>query len=206
MSRIFIHIIDNFQKICYHILSKQDTIIEKGFKMNEILNNILTRRSIRRFNQKKIIPNEELENIVTAGMFAPTARNRQLTLFTVVTNKEIIMKLANAVGKALQMSNYDFYMPTAIIITSCPRESKFVKEDTSCALENMFLYAHSIGVGSVWINQLVVTCDDSGVREILNELEIPADHVCGGMAALGYADEDCSERDLTRKTRVRYFK
>ena len=69
----------------------------------------------------------------------------------------------------------------------------------------MFLYAHSIGVGTVWINQLVVTCDNEKVRAVLNELNIPKDHICGGMASIGYPAEDTSERDLTRRTKVQYF-
>ena len=69
----------------------------------------------------------------------------------------------------------------------------------------MFLYAHSVGIGTVWINQLAVTCDNDCVRKVLNSIDIPGDHVCGGMAALGYPAEDCSERDLTRKTKARYF-
>ena len=173
--------------------------------MNAIFDNILTRRSIRKFDKSKKIEQKDLEAIATAGTFAPTARNRQLTLFTVVSNEKLIEKLAKAVGEALDNPSYDFYKPTAIIITSAPRDSKFVKEDTSCALQNMFLYAHSIGVGTVWINQLVVTCDNEKVRAVLNELNIPKDHICGGMASMGYPAEDTSERDLTRRTKVQYF-
>ena len=173
--------------------------------MNDVLQNIITRRSIRAFDQSKSIPEEELHNIVTAGMFAPTARNRQLTLFTVVSNQEIINNLKNAIGEALGVQNYTFYSPKAIIITSVPRDSKFVREDTSCALQNMFLYAHSVGIGTVWINQLVVTCDNEKVRKVLTSLDIPADHICGGMVSMGYPAEDVSERDITRKTKVRYF-
>ena len=62
--------------------------------MNAILENILNRRSVRSFIKGKKVPNEELENIVTAGMFAPTALNLQPVLFTVVTNTEKIQKLA----------------------------------------------------------------------------------------------------------------
>ena len=178
---------------------------QRGVTMNDIMENILSRRSIRSFIDGKKIPKEVLEDIVTAGMFAPTARNRQPVLFTVVADKTKILKLAKAVGKAVGMpEGYDFYSPEAIIITSCPSESRFVKEDTSCALENMFLYAHSVGVGSVWINQIVPACNDAEVRAILNEFEIPEDHVCGGIAALGYPAHR-SEMDLTRKCKAHYI-
>ena len=173
--------------------------------MNEIMENIVTRRSVRSFISGKKIEVNELQNIVTAGMFAPTARNRQPVLFTVVADKSIIRALSIAVANALELGNdYNFYDPEAIIITSCDRESKFVKEDTSCALENMFLYAHSVGIGSVWINQLQVSCDNDKVRALLSKLNIPDSHVCGGMMALGYHAEQ-TEKDLTRKCKANYF-
>ncbi len=173
--------------------------------MNAILENILNRRSVRSFIKGKKVPKEELENIVTAGMFAPTALNLQPVLFTVVTNTEKIQKLAKAIAKAMDRGeNYDFYAPEAIIITSCDRTARFIKEDTSCALENMFLYAHSVGIGSVWINQPVVCCDDQGVREVLNEFNIPESHVLGGMMALGYPATQ-NEKDLTRKCKANYI-
>jgi len=172
--------------------------------MNAVYENILSRRSIRSFVSGKKIPREELERIVTAGMFAPTALNLQPVLFTVVTNTDKIQRLAKAVGKALDRGEgYDFYAPEAIIITSCAREARFNKEDTSCALQNIFLYAHSVGIGSVWINQLVVCCDNPEVRAILTEFGVPENHVCGGMAALGYIQKG-SDRDLTRKCRANY--
>ena len=173
--------------------------------MNEILENIITRRSVRAFDQQKMVEKKLLEDIVTAGMFAPTARNRQLTQFTVVAKAELIQKLAKAVASALNISeDYNFYNPTAIILTSCPNDSKFIKEDTSCALQNMFLYAHSVGLGSVWINQPVVCCNDPKVREILTQLGVPENHNLGGMMALGYPNQDLSDRDLTRRSKVVY--
>ena len=172
--------------------------------MNAIMDNILTRRSVRSFVSGKKISQDVLRDIVTAGMFAPTALNRQPVLFTVVTDKEKIQRFAKAVGKAAGKGDgYNFYDPEAIVITSCDRESRFVKEDTSCALENMFLYAHSVGVGSVWINQPLTVCDDKAVREILSSFGIPESHVLGGMAALGYPAE-MPEKDLTRKCKMNF--
>lgn len=172
--------------------------------MNEVMENILTRRSVRSFIAGKKIPENVLRDIVTAGMFAPTALNRQPVLFTVVTDTVKIQQFAKVVGKASgKTEGYNFYNPEAIVITSCDRESRFVKEDTSCALENMFLYAHSVGIGSVWINQPLTVCDDKEVRKVLDFFDIPSSHVLGGMAALGYPTEQ-PEKDLTRKCRMNF--
>lgn len=55
------------------------------------------------------------------------------------------------------------------------------------ALENIFLAAHALGVGSVWINQLRDFCDVPEVRALLHEYGVPDGHAVYGSAALGYA-------------------
>ena len=85
--------------------------------MNLVLENILSRRSIRSFVKGKKVPQQELENIVTAGMYAPTALNLQPVLFTVVTNTEKIQRLAKAIAKAMDRGEgYDFYAPEASFV------------------------------------------------------------------------------------------
>ena len=60
--------------------------------------------------------------------------------------------------------------------------------DCACAIENMFLAAQSLGIGSCWINQLGTTCDDPEVREFITALGVPANHKVYGCVALGYPD------------------
>ena len=154
--------------------------------MNEVIRNLLTRRSVRKFTDKKI-PREELDILLKVALAAPSGMNKQTWQFTAVTDTEKIQKLAAVVGKALDRENYDIYKPAALIIPSNLRESAWGMEDNACALENIFLAAHSLGIGSVWINQLRHCCDEPEVRAILTEWGIPEDHVIYGIAALGYS-------------------
>ena len=48
--------------------------------MNEVIKNILGRRSVRKFIEKEI-PKGDLEQIVTAGIHAPSGMNKQLWHF-----------------------------------------------------------------------------------------------------------------------------
>lgn len=153
--------------------------------MNEVMNAILTRRSIRGFSDKQISI-DTLNDILKAAIYAPSGMNQQTWNFTAVCNREKIQKLADAVGKELNRENYDFYNPAVLILPSNERESIWGKEDNACALQNIFLAAHSFGIGSVWINQLQNICDKPAIRTILNEFEIPKQHVIYGAAALGY--------------------
>jgi nitroreductase len=148
---------------------------------------ILTRRSIRQFTNQPI-GNEALQSIVEAALHAPSGRGLKTWKFTVITKKELIRKLADAIGAELGRDGYNMFDPTVLIIPSNLRDSRFGMEDNACALENIFLAAHSFGIGSVWINQIRDICDTDRIRTILNEFHIPADHVIYGMAALGYPD------------------
>lgn len=154
--------------------------------MNAVMENLLTRRSIRAFENKEI-PREELDQILRAAQYAPSAMNRQTWQFTVLCSRPRIQELAAAVGKALGRENYTMYEPQVIIITSNLRDARFGIDDNACALENIFLAAHSFGIGSVWINQLRDACDDPEVRRILRDMGIPDNHAAYGIAALGYA-------------------
>lgn len=154
--------------------------------MNTVMENLLTRRSIRAFEDREI-PREKLDQILKAAQYAPSAMNRQTWQFTAVLNRTKIQELAEAIGKALGRDNYNMYEPQAIIITSNLRDARFGIDDNACALENIFLAAHSFGIGSVWINQLRDACDDPYVRQMLRDFGIPDDHTTYGIAALGYA-------------------
>ena len=153
--------------------------------MNPVIENLLTRRSVRAFQEKEI-PEAQLEQILEAARYAPSAMARQTWKFTAVVNREKIQKLAAAMSAELGRSGYDMYSPQVLILPSNEVDSKFGRDDNACALENIFLAAWSFGIGSVWINQLRDICDRPAIRGILTEWGIPANHVVYGMAALGY--------------------
>lgn len=171
--------------------------------MNEVMNAILSRRSTRKFTDEPI-PKDVMTDIVNAALHAPSGKGQQTWQFTVITNKDIINRLTEAIGKELDRAGYDMYRPTAVIMPSNLRDGIWSKEDNACALENIFLAAHSYGIGSVWINQMQNICDRPAIRAILDELGVPADHVVFGMAALGYPDPDAPVRPMKRVGKVVY--
>lgn len=157
--------------------------------MNTVMEHLFTRRSTRAFRPDPL-PMEQLQEIAKAGIYAPSGMGKQTWKITVVVNQDKIRQLAQAVAAELGRDNYDMYQPAALMIPSNLAESKFGKEDNACALENIFLAAHSYGIGSVWLNQLQGICDRPAIRAILTEWEIPEDHVVYGLAALGYAKDE----------------
>ncbi len=167
-------------------------------KTNPVIDAILSRRSTRAFEVKPI-PKEDLEAIVTCGVWAPSAMNRQEWTFIVVNDRERIQNLAAVIGTALDRENYQMYSPEAAIIVGHKKGAQFGREDDGCAMENMFLAAHSLGIGSCWINQLQGICDVPEVRSQLSDLGLPEDYEVHGICILGYGAKEtpAKEREST---------
>ena len=154
--------------------------------MSEVLANIKSRRSIRSFKEDQV-SEEHLNEILTAGLYAPSAKNSQAWQFTVVQDAQKLEKLSKEVGIAIGNPDYHrFYNAPTLILVSFPRGYAFGAADGGTALQNIFLEANALGVGSVWINQLVGNSDVSGIREVLTSFDIPKDHIVLGSAAIGY--------------------
>lgn len=110
---------------------------------NAVIETLMTRRSVRAF-QEKAIPADQLQAILETARFAPSGMGRQTWKFTAVTNREKIQKLAAAISKELGREGYNMYQPEVLIIPSNDVESPFGKEDNACALENIFIAAWSL--------------------------------------------------------------
>ena len=172
--------------------------------MNETMKTILSRRSTRKFTAEPV-SDEIMEQLVEAALHAPSGMGKKTWSFIAITNKDAIRRLAAAIAAQLGREGYDMYDPTALIIPTNQKDSRFGKEDNACALQNVFLAAESFGVGSVWINRLRGMCDAPAIRPILRELGVPDDHVVYGMAALGYPAEG-GTRPYRPCGEVRYIK
>ncbi len=155
--------------------------------MNDVLTNIKTRRSIRKFKDSQV-ERQDLEKILEAGLDAPSARNTQNWQLTVVQGEEKLTDLHKTVARAIGNPDYHkFYNAPTLVLVSTPSDYVHGPFDSSVVLQNIFLAAHSLEVGSVWINQLQDISDNPEVRTVLSDLGVPENHRVYGCAALGYA-------------------
>ena len=84
--------------------------------MNETLENILTRRSIRKY-KKDMLKKETLAMILKAGTYAPTGMNKQSPIIIAVTNQEIRDKLARLNARILGNETSDpFYGAPVVLV------------------------------------------------------------------------------------------
>lgn len=189
---------------------------------NPVLDCILARRSVRSFRQEQI-SDEELNQILQAAVWAPSGSNNQSWLFTVVQNPgqleqlnallrrgflewqpgehEYPAKLGARKRAENEDANFFYHAPTLVIVSNVPGYANAMA-DCSCALQNIFLSAQSLGIGSCWINQFTWLNDSNILREALAELGLPKEHVICGAAALGYPNGQAPKAPARRENTV----
>ncbi len=174
--------------------------------MNETLETIRTRRSVRRFRPEQI-GEDELQLILEAATWAPSGSNNQSWLFTAIQSQTVLAEVNELVRQAAlswvlpadaypaklgcqrsaaNAETFCFHQhtPTLIIASNKPHYDNAMA-DCSCALQNMFLAATSLGLGSCWINAIAWATDYAPLREYLAGMGIPREHVICGSAAVG---------------------
>ncbi len=170
--------------------------------MNDSINNILSRRSIRDFTEEQI-PKEKLDMILQCGYYAPSGHNMQTWRFTVIQDTDEIQALKELISQAAKENDVNFYgfnNPTTLILISNDRRNPNGIQDCSCAAENIMLAANSYGIGSVWNNAIHTLCDVRGIREKLDSYDIPKGHIVCTIIAMGYPKEP--GKLLAKKTNV----
>ena len=170
--------------------------------VNEVVQNILSRRSIRDFTEDQV-PKEILENILQCGYYAPSGHNMQTWKFTVVRSAEKIEQFRQVVEKVAKETKVHFYgfnNPKTIVLVSNDRRNADGIQDSSCAVQNMMLAANSYGIGSAWINALMTICDEPEVREMLKGFGIPDTHIVWSTVVMGYPAK--AGKELAKKTNV----
>lgn len=177
--------------------------------MPDIFETILHRRSIRRFEPKQI-EEAALQQILQAGMYAPSAGGRQGVIFAVCQDREANERLgkikrANSQPRMATATSFvsreqpsiaddpklknAFYDAPTVITMFAPKNFLFSVDDCAVAAENMMLAADALGIGSCYIGQGWTAFADPYGQEILRQWNIPTDCYAVMQLLLGYARE-----------------
>lgn len=122
--------------------------------MNEVLKAIKERSSTRGFTDEKLTK-EELDNLIAAGLQAPTATNRQEIHITVVNgDNPILTEIENLKNTMRSIENppHNFYYEAPVVLLlSAEKAFSWCPVDAGIAVENISLAAESMGLGSLII-------------------------------------------------------
>lgn len=186
--------------------------------MNETLNSIRERRSTRVYKQEQI-KDEELQLIIEAGRYAPSAANQQPWHFTVIQNKEALQKINQGAKAYFQKSNNPHFQrfassekfhvfhnaPTAIIISG-DQSAMLPQVDCAAATENMLIAAQSLGIGACWTQNVIHLFEGEQATPIKEELGIPDKYRPLYAISLGYKAQDNQQAPPRKENNVNYIK
>lgn len=148
---------------------------------------IKMRHSVRSFKSDPI-SQDIINEITEAGRLAPSAQNKQCWRFLVLTDKELIKKVAyhSVIGTV----NY-FIKDAPLLIIACadPSQSVVLNQqnyylvDTAIAFQQMMLAAWNFGIGSCWLAAL----NEKSLKKLFN---IPEPIRIVGMSPFGYPKDN----------------
>lgn len=156
--------------------------------MNEVIKCLTERRSCRKF-LKRQLDEKDLEQILLAGTYAPTGRNRQAPKILVLQKPEDIAALErmNAAILGAPEATPFFGAPTVLVVLTNPEVNTCV-EDGALVLGNLMNAAHSLGVGSCWIHRAREEFDSEEGKALLKKWGVTGEWSGVGHCILGYPD------------------
>jgi len=147
-----------------------------------------TRRSIRKF-QDKPLEKEKVEILKEAVLRSPSSRNVKPWHFIFVDDREILLKLASSKRHGAEFLGG---APLGIVILGDENQTDVWVEDCSIATLIAHLTAHSLGLGSCWIQiRNRDHSDYDSAEEYIQEILAIPDHMrVEAVIAIGYPGED----------------
>lgn len=167
--------------------------------MNEEFFNIIkTRRSCRKYEETQV-SDGDLQQIMEAGTFAPTAKGMQDPYIVAVQNKADIEQLTRMNAEVMGVSSNPYYGAPTYIMVFASAANKNAFADGSCVLQNMMLAAHAVGLASCWINREYEMFQTDEGKAVMKRWGLPDGLIGIGALAVGYAAEDGTHAPKPRK-------
>jgi nitroreductase len=118
---------------------------------------VLNRRSIRRFKDMEI-PEEIIDQILTAGIWAPSGMDNQPWRFAVIRDRELKSEIAKLTKYTAIFENAPVIIPVFVDHNVTYDTLKDAQTMGAC-LQNMLLAIHALGLVGVWIGEILKNGD-----------------------------------------------
>ena len=184
------------------LLSSCSTKAQKNGSEQAVLNNIASRVSVRSYLDKPV-EEAKIEQLLRAGMAAPSAMNKQPWHFVVVTDKQQLAALA----KANPYAGMAAKAPLAIVVCGDMNKAlsgnarEFWVQDCSAATENILLAANAMGLGAVWTGTYP---SEERVKAVSKVLQLPKKLIPLNTIVIGYPDGTNTPKDKWKPANVSY--
>jgi nitroreductase len=166
--------------------------------MNQALDFILTRRSIRKFANRPVA-DELVTQLLRAAMAAPSAGNQQPWHFVVMTDRTVLDAVPAFHPHAAMIRE----APLAIAVCgdlSLEKHQGMWTLDCSAATQNLLLAVNALGLGAVWLGIYPRAERMAGMKELLG---LPETVIPFSLVPIGYPNEHKPPADRYQESRVR---
>ncbi len=155
--------------------------------MRQTLEDLKNRRSVKEYTDEPV-SDEQLKEILEAGMNAPSGGNRQSSVFIAVQNREWIDRLCRLNAEiAGAPQGFDvFYGAPVVIVVAADASSPDAVKDGSLCIGNMLNAAYALGLGARWINRADGMLEDEAGRELLKEAGYEGNYIGVGNVIVGH--------------------
>lgn len=160
---------------------------------------ILTRRSVRSFIEKKV-SRADIEEILAAAMYAPTAGNLAPWRFIVLDDPPLIDKACRFNLDAF----WGLRAPMAVVVCAeiaNYRRGEFWVQDSAAVTQNILLLAHEKGIGATWTGVHPVSERVAGISSLLGLTE---NTIPFSMVLLGYPKAPPPAKERSVEGRIQY--
>ncbi len=171
--------------------------------MSEVLDNIKSRRSVRKY-KPDMVPQEIIDKIIEAGLYAPNGMSYQNTIIIEVTDKKLRDEISEMNRKIMGRpeGTDPFYGAPAMLIVLAKKDYPNGVYDGSLVMGNLMLAAHDLGIGSCWIHRAKEEFETDWGKNLLKSLGIEEEYEGIGHCALGYADGEYPKAHPIKPNRV----
>jgi len=148
-------------------------------KFSEAYELILTRKSIREFSDEPV-SDETVKAILMAGRQAPSGMNNQPWRFVIVQGQDTKMLLAGETAYGHIIAHAPLVIPVFIdqeVIYDTLKDHLGI----GACIENMLLAAHSLGLGGVWLGEIL-----KNKEAVRKHLGLESRYELMAVLALGY--------------------
>lgn len=157
--------------------------------MNEVLNSLKTRRSIRAYKDTQV-PDALLDQVLEAGLYAASGMNNQKVIMVAVRDKETRDYMSRLNAAVMGRDTDPFYGAPCVIVVLYDPSYFTGREDATLVMGNLMEAAHAVGLGSCWIHRAWQVFESEEGKALLRKWGLPENLAGVGNCILGYADQE----------------
>lgn len=167
----------------------------------EIFEAIIGRRSIRKYREGEL-SDEQLDTLLKAAMYAPSAVNKRPWHFMVIDDRELMLEITRLHPHSQMLKEASI----AILVMGDEKLEHapgYHHADCGAATQNILLAAHGMGLGAVWIG---VYPREHRMQDIAELFDLPSHIKPYSIVSVGYPGEEKEAGERVDKEKLHYNK